>query len=175
MSIRSENDYVHRPDGITEIRLLHGLVAVIDTEDFELVKVHRWHAARYRDKWYVYANIRSGTNKCGYSVLGLHVLLAGDGSLHVDHCDGDGMNNRRYNLRRATRSQNKFNSRKETRGVYLFTDRRSKPWQAYIGFRDETGRHKKTCYFETERQAREARLIMEQVVYGDFRRLHSGA
>lgn len=163
MPVHTENIYKHRDDGVTEIHLLHGRVALIDTADFELVRKHRWHAVKAREAWYVYTNVKSYTNKCGWTLLGLHCLLL-QTKLHVDHRNGNGLNNRRYNLRAATRSQNKFNGKNKAKGVLLMPDKRRKPWQAHIAFEGRSI----SKYFATEAEAVAYRLELEKKYYGDF-------
>ena len=55
----------------------------------------------------------------------------------TDHRDGDKLNNRRYNLRIATRSQNSMNQkiRKNTSSEYkgVYYKKRDKCWEAQIG------------------------------------------
>lgn len=75
-------------------------VALVDEEDAPRVLLHRWY--RHEVKGKVYA--RSST--AGY----LHrFLMEPPGSLTVDHIDGDGLNNRRSNLRICTHAENQQN------------------------------------------------------------------
>jgi predicted Zn-ribbon and HTH transcriptional regulator len=64
----------------------------------------------------------------------MHQLIAG--SRNVDHVDGNGLNNRRSNLRPATKSQNGANARKNpgktSRYKGVFWDRERSAWQAKI-------------------------------------------
>jgi HNH endonuclease len=81
--------------------------AVVDLADAPLVESHRWYEVRCATSVYARTTIRSG--KAG-SKMTMHRLLAGDPvDLLVDHKDGDGLNNRRGNLRIATPSQNRAN------------------------------------------------------------------
>ena len=70
----------------------------IDAADYHLVKEHRWHAKKGRDKTVFYARSTEGAY--------MHALLVGK---NADHKDGDGLNNRRENLRSATASENARN------------------------------------------------------------------
>lgn len=87
-----------------EIPLTRGYVTVIDEADAAVTGGHRWYAYVVPHRKAVYA----GTHINGKSVY-LHRLLAPEWA-EVDHADGDGLNNRRSNLRDGTGlSKNKPN------------------------------------------------------------------
>lgn len=98
-----QHEMAKTPD---RIALTQGMVAIIDPEDFELVRPHRWHAHSEQGRWYAWT---SGTIRMHRMILG---VAAG---MLVDHADGDGLNNRRYNLRPATTQQNCWNSSRDNR------------------------------------------------------------
>ena len=104
--IRIEGDIAYVP-------LNQGYEAVIDAADVHLVAGFNWTASVRRRKdgsvLKVYAGrIERPGNRC----IRMHRLIAGtpDGA-DTDHIDSDGLNNRRSNLRTATRSQNAQNSK----------------------------------------------------------------
>jgi hypothetical protein len=76
------------------------LCAVVDDEDLALVSAYTW-----------YLNGRYAVAFPGPSEsLSMHqLLLPASEGLNIDHRDRDGLNNRRENLRLATRSQNQAN------------------------------------------------------------------
>lgn len=136
-----------RIDGdIAHITLSQGYVAIIDAADAPLVDGVNWAAwvARKRD-----GSIRSvyAIRTCAHSnptSIYLHRVIMGEPShLDVDHIDGDGLNNRRANLRLATTAQNQHNSRLAIdntsgfKGVYWSADKRK--WRARIS--DKGHRH----------------------------------
>lgn len=100
---------------VAYVPLTMGYVAVIDAKDVPLVSGHNWRA-----------HIRSrgdGTTRTVYAIrrfceggrqptVYMHRLIAEtpDG-METDHHDGDGLNNRRANLRHATTAQNQHNGR----------------------------------------------------------------
>lgn len=95
-----------------EIPLTRGLVAIIDAADFEIVSQFRWEA---------HANGKGG-KFCARAVHGsavrvrMHrVIMDAPRWLEVDHRDGDTLNNRRCNLRLATRAQNQRNTGAQSR------------------------------------------------------------
>jgi hypothetical protein len=89
------------------INLTNGMEAKIDPEDLEIVSKHTWH----RDgAGYARANIWQGNRKI--AAPRLHRFVLGndfDKSLHVDHINGDKLDNRKSNLRIVTSSQNAMN------------------------------------------------------------------
>jgi HNH endonuclease. len=98
------------------IPLTKGYTAIIDLADLHLVGDWQWYASvRYDcagNVMCVYAQSKQplpdGTKKW----FRLHrVILNPDSGFDVDHIDSDGLNNRRANLRVATRAQNTANQR----------------------------------------------------------------
>jgi len=91
-------------------------------------------------------------------------------AFQVDHEDRIRTNNKWNNLRRATDSQNRANSRlysSNTSGVkgVAFLPR-SKKWGARIKFE---GRSKSLGSFESKEEACAARLAAEDLIHGEFK------
>ncbi len=81
-----------------------GKTAVIDAEDWPLIKQYKWYAlctGRHRKIWYFSTNSTEGRT------IYLHRLImnAAPGE-EVDHIDGNGLNNQRSNLRKCSHAQN---------------------------------------------------------------------
>ncbi len=90
------------------VPLTKGYEAVIDADDVDLVGKYNWCAIL--DGRSVYA-FRRGPSPERLTIR-MHRFLMGDpDGLDIDHQDGDGLNNRRGNLRYATKSQNSQNQR----------------------------------------------------------------
>ncbi len=126
------------------ISLPNGMAAFVDDEDFDRVSNYRWHCRtdastsmlnRHRRHVYVKAHGRgTQAGKCFY----LHRLILWIfDARHVDHINGDGLDNRKSNLRVASQHQNGGNARVWDRrkssvfkGVYFM--RRDNKWAAQI-------------------------------------------
>lgn len=120
--------------GTALIPLSRGLVAVVDEEDYPALSRHRWCAKDRRDgKFYA---VR-GRPMPGRGLIKMHreILGVGPGEL-VDHANGDPLDNRRANLRRATYAENSRNSRSQ-RGTSstlkgVSWDRSRQKWRAQL-------------------------------------------
>lgn len=111
-------------------------IAVIDARDYPLVKDHRWYPLVKRRTTYVQANLlrEDGTRTC---VL-LHRMIMAQQlgpAMDVDHRNHNGLDNRRRNLRPATRAQNLMN-RLARRGTSQYLgvhwSARKQRWRAQI-------------------------------------------
>lgn len=92
-----------------EIALTKGRIALIDEEDFDDINQFKWCAARSRNHWYALRrDYQSGKSVLMHRQL-LNVVDAGT-EIKVDHINNNGLDNRRFNLRLATNSQNLANS-----------------------------------------------------------------
>jgi hypothetical protein len=88
---------------VRRIPLGGGLFAIIDASDYDEISKYKWRASHHGRT--VYATcVKRGR------VVYMHRLImkARKGSL-VDHTDGNGLNNRRCNLRMCTHQQNRVN------------------------------------------------------------------
>lgn len=116
-----------------EIPLTQGEVAVVDDDDFQWLSQFKWHVERQGRMSYA-----SRCPKYGKSPIYMHreILGAIPDDLVTDHKDCNGLNNRRSNLRLATRAQNVRNKRKLSNNTSGFKGvswrGRDKRWRATI-------------------------------------------
>jgi len=90
---------------------------------------------------------------------------------HIDHIDGNGLNNKWSNLREATASQNAMNQRVRSdsasgiKGVSY--DKARNVWYVYI---DVDKKRKHLGRYETKDEAAAARLAAEKIYHGEYAR-----
>jgi hypothetical protein len=159
-----------------EIPLTKGKVAVIDDEDYESLARHRWITQEVRPtyKGRVYASKFYARASCRGPALLMHRLItSAPKGMDVDHIDGDGLNNRRCNLRICTRSQNQRNKRVANRngfcGVVFKAKKKTNQYAAQITV------DKKTVYvgyFDTAERAARAADSARYAIAGEFAKLN---
>lgn len=100
-----------RVDGqVAYVPLTQGYTAIIDAADVHLVEGLNW-CARTSTSGTVYA-MRTDHDGGKQRTLYLHRVIMGDPiGLDIDHRDANALDNRRTNLRAATKSQNMHNQR----------------------------------------------------------------
>lgn len=142
-----------------------GRFALVDDEDYDLVMQHRWHVwEQGRHGPYVAATI-TRPDGCRTTTR-MHNLIMG--TLSIDHQNGDGLDNRRANLRPATQSQNNANQRRRGgtssyKGVYW--DRANQRWKAQISI---DGRMRHLGNFLAEDEAARAYDVAAVAAWGEF-------
>lgn len=114
-------------DSHAEVGLAGGKTATIDVEDIDKVKNFRWYA-------------RGGRYACNYdgatTTYMHHSILPKKKGMHLDHKNGDGLDNRKINLRYATVAENGRNRSKQKnntsgyKGVTLYKP--NNKWRAQI-------------------------------------------
>ncbi|OHB81180.1 MAG: hypothetical protein A2W31_05055 [Planctomycetes bacterium RBG_16_64_10] len=155
------------------VQLTKGKVALVDDRDYPLVSRYRWKAIRPRTIWYAQRNAWNGRRYVG---LFMHrvVMAVGDGE-RVDHVNCDGLDNRRSNLRVATRSENAANFRKSdgcsSRFKGVSRHRKSGRWRASIQIRRRVVH---LGYFDREEDAARAYDAAAVAVFGEFARTNFG-
>ncbi|GAJ07077.1 unnamed protein product, partial [marine sediment metagenome] len=90
-----------------EIILTQGKAAIVDNEDFGYLSRFKWHAVRVGHNWYANRNIKTMD---GYKSQRMQWDILGK---NTDHKNGNGLDNRRDNLRTCTKAQNTRNQRRE--------------------------------------------------------------
>ncbi|MGN7124034.1 HNH endonuclease [Methylorubrum thiocyanatum] len=83
-----------------------GLFAEVDDEDFASLSRYRWYAQRAPGSLTIYAR-RARSRREGGGMIGMHQEVLGvRAGLEIDHREGNGLNNRRSNLRHITHAGN---------------------------------------------------------------------
>ncbi|MDH4206160.1 MAG: HNH endonuclease, partial [Desulfobacteraceae bacterium] len=80
----------------------------MDPEDYVELAKHKWFAKRCDRRFYA---VRSGKNK---NVKMHHVIMGTEEGKVIDHINGNGLDNRKANVRFATVQQNGWNKRKQS-------------------------------------------------------------
>ena len=90
-----------------KIELTQGKFAIVDDGDFEWLNQHKWSAQKGRNTYYAIRGVReNGKHKRIY----MHIEILGKkNGLQIDHMNGNGIDNRRTNLRHVTSRQNRQN------------------------------------------------------------------
>lgn len=153
-----------------EIKLTQGQVAIIDAADFDLVSLHKWHS-----KWdistksfYASTHIRLPDGRETTILMHRLIVNAKKGELvdHKNHCTLD---NRRFNLRVCTRSENCRNSIKPStnksgfKGV--FWEKCAGKWRARIM---SEGKKIHLGLFESPSEAHLAYCEAAKKLHGEF-------
>jgi hypothetical protein len=147
------------------LHLTKGYVTIVDDETYKWASQLKWYAQEDRNNL-VYA-------KHGYPRVSLHRLILGaQPGEFVDHIDGDGLNNRKRNLRICTNSENSMNRRPQKgtsiyKGVYWHKD--NKKWRARIRL---NGKLIFLGYFNNEITAARAYDKKARELFGEFANLN---
>lgn len=149
---------------MTEIPLTQGKVAIVNPDDYPAPSELKWHANLIHGVWY------AQHTTAGKYVIGLHTFLTG--YREVDHLDGDGLNNRRENLRDADgrNSANTHSHRDGTsqyKGVSWHESRHK--WTAQLTV---CGRKQHLGYFAVETDAARAYDEAARQIHREFGRFN---
>lgn len=151
-----------------KIPLTQGKFALVDDEDFD--ELSKW-------AWYPHgAYARRHINKDGRIVrrVYMHRSIMREPELEVDHINGDGLDNRKSNLRVCTHAENLKNqitvknSLSGVKGVSL--NRRDNKWTAYI---KTEGKKIFLGNFENKQDAQIAYNVASVKHFGEFAKIHT--
>ncbi len=107
-----------------------GKYFLIDVEDWDKISMYKWTYIPDSPSGHVYT-------KFGKQTIYLHRFLLNPSlGVEVDHLNGDGLDNRRSNLRLCTRRQNSFNKSKLSTNTSGYTgigwSKHAEKWRAEI-------------------------------------------
>ena len=152
------------------IPLNHGIFAKVDDADFEFLSQWKWSIQRAQGGLLYAVRRERGVG------IRMHRLINGTpNGLYTDHCDGDGLNNQRHNLRDATPLQNMMNRRGKRggtsrfKGVWLDVHQGGNQWRAAIRL---NGKLKYLGRFPNEHVAGEAYAAIHH--FGEFACIQPG-
>lgn len=150
-----------------KILLTQGKAALVDDKDYEVLSRYNWH---YVSQGYA---ARKEKIKGKRKVVLMHRQILRATDKWVDHINGDGLDNRRENIRLVTPSQNRMNSKplrtlgSKFKGVYRHT--KTKKWCADIRFNGKTNY---LGSFDLERDAAAAYNLAAKQKFGAYAKLN---
>jgi hypothetical protein len=161
------------PENIRRIPLGDGHVAIVDAAEYPSLIKFSWRLLRgHKGKLYAYTSV---SGRATY----MHRLVAGTPKgFETDHINGDGLDNRRANLRLATSSQNRANMwkpRRPDRGSHtsiykgVTWDKSRGKWQSKI---NHEGRCRNLGRYDSEVDAAHAYDAAAITAWGAFARLN---
>jgi|SRR6188768_735071 len=155
-----------------EVQLTQGKVALVDDQDYDFLNQFKWYAKKDPFAKTYYA-ARNNPEVKGLLIL-MHRQILGldDPKLFCDHSDHNGLNNQKYNLRIATRSQNNANKQPTGTSKYLGVswDKSRNKWKAEIR-KNKKGIH--IGRFKNEAEAALAYNKKAVEMHGDFANLNN--
>jgi hypothetical protein len=152
------------PSGAVRVAIRGGAYALVDATDAERVTAFSWSLDS--KKRYARRSVRDGKN---VRKVYLHHEIMGPG--RWDHINGDGLDNRRSNLRPASAKQNAMNrrvqhtSRSGLKGVAHDKRNALRPWRAHILV---DGKRLHLGYFDSPEAAARAYDDAAAKAFGDF-------
>lgn len=154
------------------IPLTQGRAAIVDDTDYFALRVYSWCYKRCGTSQYAARGTKN--NGIQKTILMHRMILNAPDGIEVDHINGNGLDNRRCNLRLASSSQNHFNQRKQQRqtssqykGVYWH--QRDKVWMSRI---QAFGSDHYIGSFSSEREAALAYNIAAIKYHGEYANLN---
>lgn len=156
------------PEGSILVPLTQGKFAIIDREDADRILGHNWC---YAKGGYAVRGVTAGGRRRIY--MHREILGLVHGEEHGDHINGDRLDNRRANLRSASRSENMANTRRRAdnasgyKGVGLH--KKTGKWRARVSM---NGVQSHLGLFDSPEQAALARDRAASEIQGKFSRLN---
>lgn len=153
-----------------KIKLSKEKFALVDEDDFDRTSRLKWHAHKKpRDgSFYACSNIRGGRG----IIVKMHRLIMNAGpSEIVDHINGNGLDNRKRNLRICTKTQNCRNQglRSDNRSGFKGVHQRGKKYRVQIQF---MGKYINIGTFQDKISAARAYDAAAKKFHGEFARLN---
>ncbi len=154
------------------IKLTRGFEAMVDDEDFEYLNQWKWHIAKNNKYAARREYFKGGKGKS--KIVYMHrQIMNPDVNKEVDHINGDGLDNRKSNLRSITSIQNHYNHKilsNNKSGYNGVSKTRNSTWHTCISVNN------KTIHVGTYKTPEEAALAYNEaarIYYGEFARLNN--
>ncbi len=139
--------------------------AIVDTEDLRLLDEHKWSLSKT-------TRVNYAKRLAGKKSVYMHrVIMNAPAGMQIDHINGNGLDNRRVNLRLCNNRQNQQNARKRknTASQFKGVDWHGKRWRARIRV---NGKQIGIGRFKSEFLAAEAYDQKAVELFGEFARLN---
>jgi len=149
------------------ISLTRGKSAIVDDDDYDYLSQFKWYCS---SDGYAQRMVRENGGR--HTVRMHRVILNTPKGMDSDHINRNKLDNRRSNLRIATRSENQANKRNQINSTSgrkgVVWNRRARKWQVKIEFR---GERIHLGYFDDIDDASNAYKVKAEELFGEFARV----
>ena len=163
-----------------QIKLTQNKFAIVDNDDYEYLNQFKWYAAKKVNQNIFYACRMSKTINGERYIVQMHRVIMGNiAGVVIDHINGNGIDNRKENLRKCTVKDNNRNKRisknNQTgyKGVYYLDNiKNNKPYKYIIA---QIGGNKNRRYLGTFKTLELAAIAYNESAlkyYGEFANLN---
>lgn len=148
------------------IKISAGNEAIVDDSDYPLLSLIKWTTNKKENISYAWHRWFGKMHR---------FIMAADTGMHVDHIDGNGLNNQRSNLRICTPGDNYKNRRKikiglsKYKGVKFEKRNTNRPWVSFIYTKTT---HTYLGCFKTEEEAAKAYDVAALKRFKEFANLN---
>jgi len=155
---------------LKRIKLTQGKFAIVDEEVYDYLNCFKWATLRMGSVYHAARNIATKNKDAGRQKTSYmhHWILGFPGKgMMVDHINGNGLDNRKKNLRIVSCRVNNCNNERRRNGktssryMGVHWDKRDRKWRAKIRIKQ---REYLLGYFKNEKEAGEAYLTAFQAV-----------
>ena len=168
-ALRQKNIYKGEA-GMKEIPLTQGTFAIVDDEDYEWLNKYKWFLSISCSSAYATRSARREEGR-QHTIFMHREILQCDRGFVIDHKNGNHLDNRRSNLRVATRSQNAANAKKRRTGSSRYKGVAwYKPRKQWISQITRKGLSSVIGFFDDEIDAAKAYDAAALEEYGEFAR-----
>lgn len=119
----------------TKSGMYKSLNILVDDEDYVELSQYKWHVCKYGTSlFYAYRHLNLGNGKRTPILMHRQLLNVPEG-MYCDHINGNGLDNRRINLRAVTNRQNMqniHNLKKTSKYPGVCWEKQSKKWSSSI-------------------------------------------
>lgn len=161
------NDNSHENSYVI-ISLTKGRISIVDLDEYDWIKEFRWKCRIVGNRAYAYRRFKKNGKQ--YTEQMHRLILNAPRGVEVDHINGNGLDNRRSNLRLATTAQNQHNQTflrsDNTNGFKgVFHDKRHNVYGAQI----QVGKkHITKTGYDTPEDAANAYDDLASLYFGEF-------
>ena len=155
------------------ILLTQNKIALVDDRDYEQLSQYKWYAKNEGNTWYAVRGSKKLDGKGKQKLIRMHrEIMNTQKGVMVDHRNGNGLDNRKENLRICTIQQNAYNRTRSQKNNKLGIkgvswDKKLKKYKAGIKF---NGKSIHLGYFNVLGDADSAYRKAEEKYFGEFAR-----
>lgn len=160
---------------MNSIPLNHGLQALVDKEDVQVLSSYKWCAMKNRSgAWGAVTHKWQSASRSAKRIHMHRLIMACPDGMVVDHINGNRLDNRKANLRICTVEENNRNRKKHNGGTSRYKGvcrkvENSNSWTVYIAARG------RSFYLGSYSTEKEAALVYDRAarrLHGEFARLN---